>query len=344
MEKEHQVIWDLLIVGGGPTGLTAAAEANRLGLTVRIIDRKKERGGEVDSRALVVHPRVMELLKPLGNGSVIEQIKQVCFEIKNINFILGPTSKDKVQGEKGQTQQLLIAYSNSTLFHHVTNSIPLVPFAQADLGDTEFKPTSWLPQYITESILEKHLKDCRIHVEWLTTICSLSQNNAFVDTTVTKIIDGQESERKELIRSRFVIGCDGGRSKTRELVGIEMKRNKSRMFLAAAESKFDDTCPIPGNELTIFLNHNGTCANFPLNEKNRFRSFMVIPDASEASEVTDDLLRSRFISVTKLEPNFQVLHKTSFNITHGVVNTFRSNRVFVAGDAAHGKLKIHHTL
>jgi 2-polyprenyl-6-methoxyphenol hydroxylase-like FAD-dependent oxidoreductase len=33
---------DILIVGGGPTGLTAAVEAKRQGLTARIIERKSE--------------------------------------------------------------------------------------------------------------------------------------------------------------------------------------------------------------------------------------------------------------------------------------------------------------
>jgi len=54
---------DLLVVGAGPVGLTAALEATRLGLSVRIVDRKPQRSTQ-DSRALVVHPRVLELLEP----------------------------------------------------------------------------------------------------------------------------------------------------------------------------------------------------------------------------------------------------------------------------------------
>ena len=51
---------DLLVVGAGPTGLAAACEAVRCGLTVRIIDKAARRG--VHSKALVMHARTLESL------------------------------------------------------------------------------------------------------------------------------------------------------------------------------------------------------------------------------------------------------------------------------------------
>ena len=51
---------DLLIVGAGPTGLTAAVEAVRHGLSVRIVDANKSRS--VHSKALVLHSRSLEVL------------------------------------------------------------------------------------------------------------------------------------------------------------------------------------------------------------------------------------------------------------------------------------------
>ena len=53
---------DLLIIGAGPVGLTAAIEAQRLGLSCRIVERKEKRSDH-DSRAVVIHPRMMELLE-----------------------------------------------------------------------------------------------------------------------------------------------------------------------------------------------------------------------------------------------------------------------------------------
>jgi 2-polyprenyl-6-methoxyphenol hydroxylase-like FAD-dependent oxidoreductase len=83
------------VVGAGPTGLTAALEATRMGMSVRIIDHKPERGSPVDSRALVVHPRVMELIKVHGDGAVTDEIKRQSFAIDNLNFTLGSSLKKR---------------------------------------------------------------------------------------------------------------------------------------------------------------------------------------------------------------------------------------------------------
>lgn len=57
---------EVLVVGAGPTGLTAAMELSRLGVGVRIIDRAPE--PSTTSRALAVQARTLELMQPRGIG------------------------------------------------------------------------------------------------------------------------------------------------------------------------------------------------------------------------------------------------------------------------------------
>src|SRR6202035_4574645 len=54
----------VLIVGAGPTGLTAALELSRLGIAVRIID--KQAAPPTTSRAVGVQARTLELLELRG--------------------------------------------------------------------------------------------------------------------------------------------------------------------------------------------------------------------------------------------------------------------------------------
>jgi 2-polyprenyl-6-methoxyphenol hydroxylase-like FAD-dependent oxidoreductase len=55
---------DILIVGAGPTGLTLALQANAHGASVRIVECRVEEFRP--SRALIMHPRTLEVLRPLG--------------------------------------------------------------------------------------------------------------------------------------------------------------------------------------------------------------------------------------------------------------------------------------
>ncbi|MGY1899865.1 FAD-dependent oxidoreductase [Nocardia gipuzkoensis] len=57
-------IADVLIVGAGPVGLTAAVVLEQLGHGVMIVDRQAE--GANTSRAAVVHPHTLEILEPYG--------------------------------------------------------------------------------------------------------------------------------------------------------------------------------------------------------------------------------------------------------------------------------------
>lgn len=60
----HTSSTDVLIVGAGPTGLTAALVLTQLGIQVLVVDAQAE--GANTSRAAVIHPHTLELLEPYG--------------------------------------------------------------------------------------------------------------------------------------------------------------------------------------------------------------------------------------------------------------------------------------
>ena len=54
----------VLIVGAGPTGLTAALELSRMGVSVRLIDKRQ--APATTSRAIGVQARTLELFEQRG--------------------------------------------------------------------------------------------------------------------------------------------------------------------------------------------------------------------------------------------------------------------------------------
>lgn len=82
---------DLLVVGAGPTGLTAAAEAVRHGLSVRIVDVSEKRS--IHSKALVLHSRSPELFTDMG---FVDQVLQGGREFRALNIYTKSNSMTRI--------------------------------------------------------------------------------------------------------------------------------------------------------------------------------------------------------------------------------------------------------
>lgn len=74
----------VLIVGAGPTGLTAAVELARRGIHAEVIDRRQD--GSTFSRAVGILPRSLTLLAPSG---VTEKLLAQGVKIREVRFFMG---------------------------------------------------------------------------------------------------------------------------------------------------------------------------------------------------------------------------------------------------------------
>ncbi len=140
---------DLLVVGVGPTGLTAALEARRFGMTVRIVDKRDSRARR--SKALVIHARTMEILDNLGLAPDLMR-RGVRFAGLNLHGAGGARGRLDLMG--------------------------------LDWGDTDYPFWLTLPQYETEQVLEDALAAEGVHVEWDTELSDLSQDDSGVAATL----------------------------------------------------------------------------------------------------------------------------------------------------------------
>ncbi len=134
---------EILIVGAGPVGLTAALTLAQKKIPFHIIDRRAQ--PITTSNALGIQPKTMELFEELG---IIDDALQLGHRVKGISF----GTPEKVLGE--------------ILLDPLPTKYPFILI---------------LPQARTEEILTKHLKKLGVSVEREITLTSLTQQKDSVE-------------------------------------------------------------------------------------------------------------------------------------------------------------------
>jgi 2-polyprenyl-6-methoxyphenol hydroxylase-like FAD-dependent oxidoreductase len=172
---------EVLIAGGGPSGLTLAVELAARGVAVRVVDRADAFFG--GSRADGILPRTMEVFADLG---VIDQI------------LAG-----------GDFGTMFRVYKGDEVVWEGSMATPVEPSPATPY------PNIWMvPQFRTEAILRERLAVSGVHVELSTELVDFAQDDDGVTATLAT------RHGTERVRARYLVGADGGRSTVRRKLGI----------------------------------------------------------------------------------------------------------------------------
>ena len=287
---------DALVVGGGPTGLTMAAELARHGLSCRIVD-SLEAPSHL-SRALVVQSRTVELFDDFGMAEKLLARGQ-------------PMGGYNVLGPGGRRAR-----------------IAMKPFPWLR---TRYPIPHMVPQDATEAVLTEYLSSFGLAVEWGVAFEGLQQDAEGVEIALTHA-DGT----REMVRARWLLGCDGARSRVRKEAGIPFEGETYDYACMLVDVRVD--WPLGHGELFIIPSRYGVVGAFPMPGENRYRLTFIMPrDGKEETEPLTleemQALTDRMVPVpTRLsDPSWMKRYRQH---RLGVPN-YRQGRVFLAGDAAH---------
>ena len=284
---------DVLVVGAGPTGLAAAADALRQGLSVHIVERRATRAPY--SKALVLHARTMEALELLG------------------------CADDLVQ--RGQPFRALNVHTDPG--RH-TARIDLLNRAW---GDTRYPFWLSVPQYETEQVLEAVVMAGGVDIAWSTELVGLTPHDDHVAATLSGP-DGSTS----VFRARWVLGCDGGRSATRDLAGLSLQRQDLGVSFALAD--VHTASDLPQDEGHMVWSDEGILLIVPMPEPGVWRLIAQVDHEGDApdQQTWDDLVTRRAgLSLGIHDMGWN----SKFRLSSGVAPALRRGRVFLLGDAAH---------
>ncbi len=185
---------DVLVVGAGPVGLTAALQLARRGVSVRLVDAAP--GPATTSRALGTHARSLEIYDQLG--------------------ILGDIAPHgtRVNG----------------FIRHQADRTSRVDY---DFGGlvTRFPYMFNIDQVITERVLRGNAASAGIEVEWNTGLESFQHDD---DAVTAQLRRGDDSAAgHETVRARYLWGCDGGHSTVRKTLQLPLAGEAAHTWLIA---------------------------------------------------------------------------------------------------------------
>lgn len=188
---------DLLVVGAGPTGLTAALQASAHGAAVRVVDRRERRVRP--SRALMLHARALEGLRPLGvTGELLDRADT--------------TPEARI---------------------HLGRRVVEARLGHADLPDTAFPHLTLVRQADVEDVLWQALQARGVPVDWGMEFRGLQEENGLINAELLGA--GGPAHHT----SRFLAGCDGQASTVRGITGARWRGGPYRVEAVLADVELD---------------------------------------------------------------------------------------------------------
>ena len=288
--------YDVAIVGYGPVGAVAAALLGQAGLRVFVCDRLS--GVHEMPRALSLDHEVMRIFQQIGVVAAVAPH-------------LEPFTPSEFYGVDGQ------------LIRRMTMVEP--PYPQG------YTPSFVFTQPPVERALRERVAQLdAVTVALNTTLVALAQD---ADGATLSLRDGDGGTRTE--RARWVIGCDGGSSAVRSLVGIELE-----------DLGFDE----PWLVVDVLVNDRGL-ARLPQTSvqfceparpctmvigPGRHRRWEISLKAGEDPRQVATPQGTWALLARWLAPDEgELWRQASYRFHALVAEDWRAGRVFVAGDAAH---------
>jgi 2-polyprenyl-6-methoxyphenol hydroxylase-like FAD-dependent oxidoreductase len=286
---------DVLIAGAGPTGLVLACELARRNVAFRLIDALPQ--PSVASRGKGLQPRSLEVFDDLG---VVDRI---------------------LAGGR---------FHVPMRFHDVDGSVK-----DHDLYEGQ-QPTSaapygsplMIPQWRVETILRERLAQWGGRVELATSLEDLVQDETGVTATLMR------NGTAQTVRANWLVACDGGRSKTRRMLGVDFigeTLETHRMFVGDVRATGIDR-----EFWHAWRSEDGVVALAPLPGTDTFQfQASLSPDApTEPSlQVFQEILdrRTKGSDIRLHDATWMSFWRANVRM----VDRYRVGRAFLAGDAAH---------
>lgn len=305
---------DVLVVGAGPTGLTASVILAQSGVAAITLSRHP--GTAPQPRASVSNQRTIEVFRDLG---IEEQVQSVATRSLTMGHNVMATS-----------------FTGQEIFRYQTYG---VGERLADYQLASPCESYNAPQHLLEPVLLEAARNSGADVRFSHELLTIEQTP---DEVVARILDRNSGE-EYLIRAAYAIGADGGRSRVAEQLGIpfEGRSGLEHMINAWVEVDLTEHAAYRPAGIYMLFQPGGSSwvGSGSFVNVRQWDEWVLVreydprlgePDVSDAAviEATRTLIGDPDIPV-------RVKGTSKWQVNTLVAKEYQRGRVFIAGDAAH---------
>ena len=285
----------VLISGAGPVGLVSALKLSLAGFKVTVFESADQLN--MDLRASTFHPPTLDMMATFGlTDQLISQ-----------GLIARYTQqRDRKEGVVAEFDMELLK------------------------GETNFPFRLQCEQWKLTQLIKKQLdKNPDVKILFNAKLESVTQNNTEVEAKV-KVLD-----ETQLFKGEYLIGADGAWSSVRTSLGIEFEgfTYPERFLVISTTFPYEKHLP-----KLSFVNYCSDPIEWCVLLKVPSLWRVLFPtkvDESDEDVLSDSSVQSRLQHLLPQPNDYQADHRTLYKIHQRVAKSFRQNRIFLAGDAAH---------
>ncbi|UPK95346.1 hypothetical protein LCI18_006281 [Fusarium solani-melongenae] len=308
-------VTDVLVVGAGTAGLTAAALLARQ--ETKSITITKYRNTANGPRAHVTNQRTIEVMRDLGVESQVYEVGHKAEDLPDLVWVTSLAGQELARRPSFGTR----------------------PDRMGDYEASSPCTTANIAQHFFEPIILRRAMDLGADIRFSTELLSLDQDADGVTATVRYRLTGYTYT----IRARYLLGADGGRSTVAEQLGIEFEGKSKLGYAINAYIEADLTHLVahrPG--ILYWTNRPGRQYFFGSGTLAHVRSwnewmvqFNYDPETDILEESEEALMPRIRTAIGDPTVDIKIKNLGKWELNSLVAKQYRKGRVFIAGDAAH---------